>query len=182
MKNIKMIPAYLALFAMIATGCSSADVESRIARLEGRVAELEGSGTAASRTVNTATKPAKTAEPETKPEGPLPEFAFNEESHDFGTINEGDVVEHTFEFTNTGDAAMIISSASGSCGCTVPQWPKEPIGVGEKGEIKVKFNSRKKPGIQNKTVTITSNTYPKQKRIKIKANVTPAPKDADTPS
>lgn len=181
MKNIKMIPACLAVFAMIVTGCSSADVESRIARLEGRVAELEGSGTAAARTTST-TQPAKTAEPETKPEGPLPEFAFNEESHDFGTINEGDEVEHIFEFTNTGDAPMIISSATGSCGCTVPQWPKEPIGVGEKGEIKVKFNSRKKPGIQNKTVTITSNTFPKQKRIKIKANVTPAPKDADTPS
>ncbi|SMD35943.1 Protein of unknown function [Reichenbachiella faecimaris] len=182
MKNIKMIPAYLAVLAMIATGCSSADVESRIARLEGRVAELEGSGTATKRSAaSDNVKPADN-KPEVKPEGPLPEFAFNEESHDFGTINEGDVVEHVFAFTNTGDAPLIISSATGSCGCTVPEWPKEPIGVGEKGEIKVKFNSRKKPGIQNKTVTITSNTYPKQQRIKIKANVTPAPKDADTPS
>lgn len=181
MKNIKMIPACLAVIAMIATGCSNKDVESRIARLEGRVAELEGSGTAANRSASTA-KPAQANEPEVKPEGPLPEFAFNEEAHDFGTINEGDVVEHVFAFTNTGDAPLIISSATGSCGCTVPEWPKEPIGVGEKGEIKVKFNSKKKPGIQNKTVTITSNTYPKQKRIKIKANVTPAPKDGDTPS
>ncbi|MDW3208901.1 MAG: DUF1573 domain-containing protein [Reichenbachiella sp.] len=181
MKNIKMIPAFIAVMAMIATGCSNGDVENRIARLEGRVAELEGSGTAAARSVTSA-KPAASTQPEVKPEGPLPEFAFNEESHDFGTINEGDVVEHVFAFTNTGDAPLIISSATGSCGCTVPEWPKEPIGVGEKGEIKVKFNSRKKPGIQNKTVTITSNTYPKQQRIKIKANVTPAPKDADTPS
>lgn len=180
MKNIKMIPAFIAVIAMIATGCSNKDVESRIAKLEGRVAELEGSGAAAKRVVKPNAN--ETVEPEVKPEGPLPEFAFNEESHDFGTINEGDVVEHVFAFTNTGDAPLIISSATGSCGCTVPEWPKEPIGVGEKGEIKVKFNSRKKPGAQNKTVTITSNTYPKQKRIKIKANVTPAPKDADTPS
>ncbi|MEP2026230.1 MAG: DUF1573 domain-containing protein [Reichenbachiella sp.] len=180
MKNIKMIPAFLAVLAMIATGCSNADVEGRIAKLEGRVAELEGSGTAAKRVVKPNAN--EKVEPAVKPEGPLPEFAFNEESHDFGTINEGDVVEHVFAFTNTGDAPLIISSATGSCGCTVPEWPKEPIGVGEKGEIKVKFNSRKKPGVQNKTVTITSNTYPKQQRIKIKANVTPAPKDADTPS
>lgn len=181
MKNIKMIPAFIAVLAMIVTGCSNSKVEDRIARLEGRVAELEGSDKAAARSVTSA-KPAASTQPEVKPEGPLPEFAFNEESHDFGTINEGDVVEHVFAFTNTGDAPLIISSATGSCGCTVPEWPKEPIGVGEKGEIKVKFNSRKKPGIQNKTVTITSNTYPKQQRIKIKANVTPAPKDADTPS
>lgn len=181
MKSIKTIPAFVALMAMIITGCSNADVESRIARLEGRVAELEGSGTATARSASTA-QPAATTQPETKPDGPLPVFAFSEESHDFGTINEGDVVEHIFEFTNSGDAPLIISSATGSCGCTVPEWPKEPIGVGEKGEIKVKFNSRKKPGVQNKTVTITSNTYPKQKRIKIKASVTPAPKDADTPS
>ncbi|UXX80079.1 DUF1573 domain-containing protein [Reichenbachiella carrageenanivorans] len=180
MKSIKLIPVFVAVVAMIATGCSSGDVESRIARLEGRVAELEGSGTAAAR--STSTQPAATAEPEVKPEGPLPAFTFNEESHDFGTINEGDEVEHIFAFTNTGDAPLIISSATGSCGCTVPEWPKEPIGIGEKGEIKVKFNSRKKPGIQNKTVTITSNTYPKQTRIKIKANVTPAPKDANSPS
>ncbi|MEP2512162.1 MAG: DUF1573 domain-containing protein, partial [Reichenbachiella sp.] len=156
MKSIKMIPAFAALMAMIITGCSNADVESRIARLEGRVAELEGSGTASARSAST-TQPAATNQPETKPEGPLPVFAFSEELHDFGTINEGDEVEHVFEFTNTGDAPLIISSATGSCGCTVPEWPKEPIGVGEKGEIKVKFNSRKKPGIQNKTVTITSN-------------------------
>lgn len=181
MKSIKFIPALLAVIIMTVTGCSNADMESRIAKLEGRVAELEGGGTAASRTAST-TRPAAAANtPETKPEGPLPVFAFNEELHDFGTINEGDVVEHIFEFTNTGEAPLIISSAAGSCGCTVPEWPKEPIGVGETGEIKVKFNSRKKPGIQNKTVTITSNTYPKQKRIKIKANVTPAPKE-DNPS
>ncbi|MFY0625418.1 MAG: DUF1573 domain-containing protein [Reichenbachiella sp.] len=178
MKKINLLTSALAFAALVFVGCSNADVESRIARLEGRVAELEGSGTANSRVTSPATTPAaKTNEPEVKPEGPLPVFAFTKEDHDFGTINEGDVVEHIFKFKNTGDAPLIIASAQGSCGCTVPEWPKEPIGVGEEGEIKVKFNSRKKPGNQNKTVTIKSNTFPSQKRIKIKANVIPAPKE-----
>ncbi|MBU2915178.1 DUF1573 domain-containing protein [Reichenbachiella agariperforans] len=167
----------VAVFGLAIVGCSSADLESRVARLEGRVAELEGQGTANSRATATA-QPATTAAPEVKPDGPLPTFAFAEENHDFGNINEGDVVEHVFEFENTGDAPLIISDAKGSCGCTVPEWPKEPIGIGEKGVIKVKFNSRKKPGIQNKTVTITANTFPTQTRIKIKADVTPAPTDS----
>lgn len=177
MKKVTLLSALIAVFGLIVTGCSNSDLESRVARLEGRVAELEGKSTANARATATA-QPAKVSEPEVKPEGPLPTFAFAEENHDFGTINEGDVVEHIFEFENTGDAPLIISDAKGSCGCTVPEWPKEPIGIGEKGQIKVKFNSRKKPGIQNKTVTITANTYPKQTRIKIKADVTPAPADS----
>ena len=181
MKKFRLIAIIFAAAAIVSTGCSNKEMESRIAKLEGRVAELEGKGTAKSRISNT-TSPAKTTEPEVKPEGPLPEFTFEEENFDFGVINEGDIVEHTFVFTNTGAAPLLISSAKGSCGCTVPEWPKEPIAAGEKGEIKVKFNSRKKPGIQNKTVTIVSNTFPTQKRIKIKANVTPAPKEEENPS
>jgi hypothetical protein len=182
MKNTNYILACIVIIGMSAAGCTNSDTESRIARLEGRVAELEGSGTASTRSVKTQAAPATTNTPEVKPEGPLPEFSFNEESHDFGTIKEGDKVEHVFNFTNTGNAPLIISKATGSCGCTVPEWPKEPIAVGEKGEIKVIFDSRKKPGNQNKTVTITSNTFPKQKKIKIRANVTPAPTEIKTPS
>ncbi|MGL1886514.1 MAG: DUF1573 domain-containing protein [Reichenbachiella sp.] len=176
MKNMKFIPALIAVFAFLAVGCSNSELESRVTRLEGRVAELEGKGTATSR-ANSTNNPKQAKAPEVKPEGPLPAFSFEKESHDFGNINEGDVVEYSFQFENTGDAPLIISSATGSCGCTVPQWPKDPIAAGESGEIKVKFNSKKKPGIQNKTVTITSNTFPKQQKIKIKADVTPAPKE-----
>jgi hypothetical protein len=93
---------------------------------------------------------------------------------DFGTITEGDVVDHVFSFVNEGDAPLIISSATASCGCTVPVWPKAPIAPGEQAEIKVQFNSRSKPGVQNKTVTVTANTYPKVTRLKIKANVNKA--------
>lgn len=181
MKNLRLIPAMIAVVALTMVGCSSSEQEKKIAKLEGRLAEMEGADKAKSRSTSVASEAAPEAA--VKPEGPLPTFAFNEELHDFGVINEGDVVEHVFAFTNTGDAPLIISKATGSCGCTVPEWPKEPIGVGEAGEIKVKFNSRKKPNIQNKTVTITANTFPAQTRIKIKANVTPAPKEeTDKPS
>ena len=170
----------MAVLGLIVMGCSNSDVESRIARLEGRVAELEGRSGGSRTTATTPTTPSTTTkEAEEKPTGPTPSFAFSTEEHDFGKINEGDVVEHSFTFTNTGQAPLIISSAVGSCGCTVPEWPKEPVGIGETGEILVKFNSRKKPGLQNKTVTITANTYPKQTKLKIKANVTPAANDAN---
>ena len=106
-----------------------------------------------------------------KPDGPLPAFEFGEELHDFGNVTEGDKVEHVFSFKNTGDAPLIISSATATCGCTVPEWPREPIAVGGTGELKVVYNSKGKSGIQSKTVTITANTYPKETRLRIKANV-----------
>src|SRR6185295_4239034 len=84
-------------------------------------------------------------------------FKFEEETFDFGTIKQNDVVNHDFAFTNTGKEPIIISQAQGSCGCTVPTWPKEPIGPGQKAVIKVTFNSAGKMGMQDKTVTLTSN-------------------------
>ena len=77
-----------------------------------------------------------------------PKLNFDKTEHDFGVINEGDVVETVFSFTNSGNSELIITSAKGSCGCTVPEWPKEPIMPGEAGEIKVKFNSDRKPNLQ----------------------------------
>ena len=121
------------LVVFVAAACGNKDAEKRIAELESKIAEMEGAAT-------TLASPNSTpAEPETKPEGPLPAFAFAEEEFDFGTINEGDVVEHVFKFTNTSDKPLTISNARGSCGCTVPEWPREPIAPGEDGEIKVKF-------------------------------------------
>jgi len=157
--------------------CGNSEMESRITKLEGRVAALEGKGGVASTSnrpqpIATSNTPATSVStPAEKPEGPIPSFEFAEEKHDFGTIKDGDVVEHTFEFTNTGQAPLIISNAKATCGCTVPEWPREPIPVGESGKIKVRFNSKNKPGIQNKTVTLTANTWPTTKRISIKANV-----------
>lgn len=110
--------------------------------------------------------------------GDFPVMAFAESEHDFGTINEGDVVEHTFKFTNTGKAPLVIVSAKGSCGCTVPTWPKEPVAPGATGEMLVKFNSSGKPNSQTKQVTITANTEAGTEKLQIKAMVTPKPKEA----
>ena len=109
--------------------------------------------------------------------GPTTSITFAENAWDFGTIDEGDAVTHIFTFTNTGDNPLIIDRCKGSCGCTVPQCPKEPIAPGETGEIEVKFNSKGKKNKQTKTVTINANTVPEQTRITISADVTPAPAD-----
>ena len=102
----------------------------------------------------------------------FPEINFDKKEHDFGTINDGDIVETVFVFTNTGNSDLIISDAKGSCGCTVPDYPKNiPINPGDKGNIKVKFDSTKKPGNQMKTVTLTTNTKRGRDIIRIKTNV-----------
>ena len=79
---------------------------------------------------------------------------------DFGEITEGDVVEHEFEFTNTGNTPLILVDAKSSCGCTVPEIPKEPVAPGEKGILKVRFNSKYKKGDINKKIRVAANTYP----------------------
>jgi hypothetical protein len=101
----------------------------------------------------------------------LPFFDFVEEVVDFGTITQGEVVSTVFKFRNAGKTDLIISSAQGSCGCTVPEWPKEPIKPGMEGVIKVSFNSSGKQGIQNKTITLVANTVPNTKVIALKGDV-----------
>lgn len=105
-----------------------------------------------------------------------PKLSFNKTEHDFGTLNEGDIVETVFEFKNTGKSELIILSAKGSCGCTVPEWPKEPIMPGESGEVKVKFNTSGKPNKQQKQVTLTTNTDMGREVITVLAQVTPKAK------
>lgn len=111
----------------------------------------------------------------------FPVMTFEETSFDFGTIQEGEVVEHTFTFTNTGDAPLVLTAAKGSCGCTVPTWPREAIAPGETGEMLVSFNSRGRKNVQNKSVRITANTKSGTETIRIKANVVPAEATSGTP-
>ena len=106
-------------------------------------------------------------------EGKFPKVKLEKEVHDFGTINEGDKVETEFVVTNAGEVDLIISDAKGSCGCTVPKPPKDPIKPGASAPIKVSFDSNGKPGAQEKTVTLTTNTENGHETFKIKANVTP---------
>jgi len=103
-------------------------------------------------------------------------ITFDKTEHDFGTINEGDQVETTFKFTNTGTAPLLISNIKGSCGCTVPDnYPKQPIAPGASGEFSVKYNSTNKPNLKTNTVTVTANTETGRAIVKIKANATPNP-------
>ena len=101
----------------------------------------------------------------------LPSIVFEADFHNFGEISEGTVAEHVFTFTNEGDGPLIISNAQGSCGCTVPIWPRNPIAPGEKGEIKVSFNSKGRAGKQDKRVTLTTNAVPQTKVLNITSTV-----------
>lgn len=98
-------------------------------------------------------------------------FLFEESSFDFGKIKQGDIVKHSFKFKNDGENPLIITAAQASCGCTVPEYPKEPIAPGESGEILVQFNSTGKMGAQNKTVQITANTLPNTTTLVLKGEV-----------
>jgi len=103
----------------------------------------------------------------------LPVINFEKADHDFGTITEGQKVTYTYKVTNSGEAPLIIQNAQPSCGCTVPTWTKDPIPVGGSGFVTAEFDSKGKPGINNKTITITSNTWPKVTTLRFKAMVTP---------
>ena len=106
---------------------------------------------------------------------PKTKMKFKTMEHNFGRMKEGEKREYDFAFTNTGKEDLIIEDCKGSCGCTVPEWPKEAIKPGQSAAIKVKFDSTKKEKDQEKSVTITANTEPDLKTIiKIKAYVEPS--------
>lgn len=167
--NVKILMLVVVLGGAF-TSCSNKDSEKRIAELESRLADLEGGPEAAKPAANTPAKPAE------KPEGPLPAFEWEATEHDFGTINEGDQVTYTYKFKNTGEVPLIIENVRPSCGCTSPNWSKEPIPVGGEGVVEVLFNSKGKPNAQNKTVTVTANTWPTTTVLRFKTFVTPAAK------
>ena len=111
------------------------------------------------------------SETQTQSEAPKTTMVFEEYEHNFGTIKEGQMVTHVFNFVNTGTNPLIIANAKGSCGCTVPEWPKDPIPPGERGKITVSYDSKNRSGSQEKTVSITANTDPQITQLKIKAQV-----------
>jgi len=93
-------------------------------------------------------------------EFPTSELKFESTMFNYGTIEAGEIVQTVYTFTNTGTEPIVITNAKGSCGCTVPDWPKEPIAAGETGQFVVRFDSKNKLGMQSKRVTITANTEP----------------------
>lgn len=97
---------------------------------------------------------------------------FDEILYDFGTISQGEKASHTYTFTNTGKVDLVITTAKGSCGCTVPDYPRQPIAPGESGEIEVVFNSEGKSGKQHKKIYIVANTNPETNTLAITGTVT----------
>lgn len=168
----------LVLIAAVSlTACKDRDAEKKIAALEARLNSLEGKNPAAPTVTPApgATAAPVTAEADVKPDGPLPAMQFEEMEYDFGAIKEGDKVSHVYKLRNTGTVPLIIQDAKPSCGCTAPDWTKTPIPPGGEGFVKAEFDSNGKPGAQNKTITVTANTWPKTTRLSFKASVTAKP-------
>ena len=122
------------------------------------------------------------------PEGdltdPKTKIEFHEPVFVFGDIEEGEIIKNVFTFTNTGKEPLIIYNAKGSCGCTVPMWPKEPILPGETADLLVEFNSKGKGkvggNLQSKRVTISTNTEPINNYLTIKGNVVKSEESVET--
>ena len=95
--------------------------------------------------------------------------------HDFGQITEGDTVEYLYKFVNKGELPLIINNITASCGCTTPDWPRNPVSPGEESSVRVRFNSRGKQGEQRKSVTVYANTEPAMTNIEFKVLVNPLP-------
>ena len=95
-------------------------------------------------------------------------------AYNFGSVTDGEKVEHSYRFKNTGTKPLIVSSAVASCGCTVPEKPEEPVKPGEIGFIKAVFNSKGRVGEVHKEITVTSNAYPKFPQLKLTGQVTAA--------
>ncbi|MGB1076044.1 MAG: DUF1573 domain-containing protein [Flavobacteriales bacterium] len=166
-KSVLTTTAFAA--ALLITGCAEAEKKSEVtARPAGKSEKSVNAEIGQQNNLDPARQQAS------EPAGPITTMEFAEYDHDFGTLDEGDVVTHVFTFTNTGDEPLLLGNCKGSCGCTVPQCPKEPIAPGETGEIEVKFNSKSKKNNQTKRVTIDANTDPAQTILTIRAFVNPA--------
>ena len=114
------------------------------------------------------------------PTGKAPSMKFEKTPHDFGTISQGERVTTQFKFKNTGGSDLVISDAHGSCGCTVPDYPRKPIPPGGEDVIKVEFNSEGKSGKNEKTVTLTTNCEPPNIVLTIASDVVvPAERGGD---
>jgi Protein of unknown function (DUF1573) len=178
MKTFKAI--WIVALAAALVSCKDKASEKRIAELESRLAQVEGSKSTPAATAPTAVTPENVA-PEEKPEGPLPVIEFNTTDHDFGTVDEGKKVTFTYKVKNTGQAPLIIQNAAPSCGCTVPEWTKTPIPVGGEGFVKAEFDTKGKSGVNNKTITVTANTWPKTTLLKFKAMIATKPDGSNGP-
>lgn len=156
---------YFLLFTLL-LGCQ----QNRFSQSEKSIEEIKAEGPLANadiiRNPITAEGPADTVN--------VAKMSFAETTFNFGQVQEGAVVRHTYRFTNTGKVALVISDARSTCGCTVPTWPTAPIEPGASGEIQVEFNTKNKQHEQKKPITITANTYPARTVVHLEGYVQPA--------
>ena len=136
-----------------------------------------------------APAPTPTPAPQSAPQAPAPDpeagiFKFSDEdnTHNFGEVPEGPLAEYDFEFKNTGKKPIVINDAHGSCGCTVPTWPHEPILPRHKGVIHVAYTTNGRPGPIMKEVTINSNAQQQPVILHIRGTVKAKPKEEPKPA
>ncbi len=124
---------------------------------------------AAGMLLSACTQSAQTGDTSTTAAAPnaanAPVMKFDNITHDFGKVNQGDKVIYDFKFTNTGKSPLIITNAHASCGCTVPAWPHIPIKPDDTASIHVVFDSGAKKGLIDKQITVTANTVPADNRV-----------------
>ena len=175
MKNLGFILALSALLMMACKSDGTKTTDSVTPTVPATTAAVNNPVPSASPVPGANTPPV--------PAGPITSLVFEETEFDFGEIMEGEKVIHNYKFTNTGDEPLIIQNAKGSCGCTVPDWERDPIAPGESSVIKVQFDSKNKGkvggGLQSKRVTITANTDPVNSYLTIKGKVDKDPNAPD---
>ena len=147
----------IASIYIIVLSCQSADTSQERTLQEVKTNSNDISNAEIIRNPVTANQPIDTVN--------VAKMTFEQAKFKYGEVEEGSIVTHDFKFTNTGKAPLIISNAKSTCGCTVPQWPKEPIAVGETGVINVRFDTKGKKKYNTKPVFITANTHPAETRI-----------------
>lgn len=157
MKYVNIIVLILAIMSMAA--CRQDEKLSKKAKLIESATGLEGEAVTDSAT-GEAFFPLIEIDTTEKDMMAKTRITFKEVNVDLGAVTEGAQVKHTFEFKNTGNVPLVIYSAHGSCGCTVPKYSKDPIPPGGTGEINVEFDSNGRLGANTKTVTVNSNTVP----------------------
>lgn len=148
MKNLMFLLILLS-FSLVWTACEKTDEAGE----EGDGTELAEGGTE------------NQDNPNASPDMPVTTVSFEEESHNFGKIKDGDKVQHVFKFKNTGTEKLVVKNVKPSCGCTTPDWTKEPVEPGGEGYINIEFDSSGKVGTQNKSVTVELNTAEKVKTL-----------------
>lgn len=160
-KQINVIVVFLLLFFTVACGETTKTNDTA----------TDTTGSAESSHIADIIRNPITANEQNLDTSQLARMVFKEQAFDFGEVDAGAVLQHTFTFTNEGAVPLVISDVRSTCGCTVADWPRQPIMPGATGAVPVTFDTKNKNGKQNKPITITANTYPNKTIIHMNGRV-----------